>query len=67
MHDKNKSQSAFDEIKDYSIEQLSTLLGHALVHIDKFCNERLADFTAIFGADLKMLDSRMQRFMAGLK
>jgi hypothetical protein len=46
MHDKNKSQSAFDEIKDYSIEQLSTLLGHALAHIDKFCNERLTDFAA---------------------
>lgn len=46
MHDKSKSQSAFDEIKDYSVEQLSTLLGHALAHIDKFCNERLADFSA---------------------
>lgn len=46
MHDKNKSQSAFDEIKDYSVEQLSTLLGHALAHTDKFCNERLADFSA---------------------
>src|SRR5687767_7658418 len=46
MHDKNKSQSAFDEIKDYSVEQLSTLLGHALAHIDKFCTERLTDFAA---------------------
>lgn len=46
MHDKNKSQSAFDEIKDYSVEQLSTLLGHALAHIEKFCTERLSDFSA---------------------
>jgi hypothetical protein len=46
MHDKNKSQSAFDEIKDYSVEQLSTLLGHALAHVDKFCTERLTDFSA---------------------
>ncbi len=46
MHDKNKSQSAFDEIKDYSVEQLSTLLGHALAHIEKFCIERLSDFSA---------------------
>ncbi|HEX5057121.1 MAG TPA: DUF1631 family protein [Gammaproteobacteria bacterium] len=46
MQDKNKSQSAFDEIKDYSTTQLSTLLGHALAHIDKFCNERLTDFAA---------------------
>lgn len=29
--------------------------------------QRLADFTAVFGSDLKMLDARMQRFMAGLK
>jgi hypothetical protein len=29
--------------------------------------ERLSHFTAIFGADLKMLEARMQRFMAGLK
>jgi hypothetical protein len=46
MHDKNKSQSAFDEIKDYSAEQLSALMGHALAHIEKFCTERLSDFTA---------------------
>lgn len=46
MHDKNKSQSAFDEIKDYSVEQLSTLLGHALAHTEKFCVERLSDFSA---------------------
>ena len=29
--------------------------------------KRLQDFTDIFGADLAMLDARMQRFMAGLK
>jgi hypothetical protein len=29
--------------------------------------QRLADFTAVFGSDLKMLDARMQRFLAGLK
>jgi hypothetical protein len=29
--------------------------------------KRLADFTQIFGTDLKMLDARMQRFLAGLK
>lgn len=29
--------------------------------------ERLSHFTGIFGADLKMLEARMQRFMAGLK
>jgi hypothetical protein len=29
--------------------------------------QRLQDFTAVFGADLTMLDARMQRFMAGLK
>jgi hypothetical protein len=46
MHDKNKGQSAFDEVKDYSVEQLSALLGHALAHVDKFCVERLSDFAA---------------------
>jgi hypothetical protein len=29
--------------------------------------ERLKDFTDIFGTDLKMLDARLQRFLAGLK
>src|SRR5262245_25200948 len=29
--------------------------------------QRLKDFTDIFGADLKMLDARLQRFVAGLK
>jgi hypothetical protein len=29
--------------------------------------ERLADFTAVFGSDLAMLDARLQRFVAGLK
>ena len=29
--------------------------------------QRLKDFTDIYGSDLKMLDARMQRFIAGLK
>jgi len=29
--------------------------------------QRLNDFTDIFGSDLKMLDARLQRFVAGLK
>jgi hypothetical protein len=29
--------------------------------------ERMKDFTDVFGTDLKMLDARMQRFIAGLK
>lgn len=29
--------------------------------------QRLADFTAIFGGDLKMLDARLRRFVEGLK
>jgi uncharacterized protein DUF1570 len=29
--------------------------------------QRLKDFTDIFGSDLKMLDARLQRFVAGLK
>ena len=29
--------------------------------------QRLKDFTDVFGTDLKMLDARMQRFIAGLK
>jgi hypothetical protein len=29
--------------------------------------QRLKDFTDVFGSDLKMLDARMQRFLAGLK
>jgi hypothetical protein len=29
--------------------------------------QRLADFTAVFGTDLAMLDARLQRFVAGLK
>jgi hypothetical protein len=29
--------------------------------------QRLKDFTDIFGSDLKLLDARMQRFVAGLK
>ncbi len=29
--------------------------------------ERMQDFTDVFGTDLKMLDARMQRFIAGLK
>ena len=29
--------------------------------------ERLKDFTEVFGADLKMLDARLQRFVDGLK
>jgi hypothetical protein len=29
--------------------------------------KRLAEFTEVFGTDLKMLDARMQRFLAGLK
>jgi hypothetical protein len=29
--------------------------------------ERLKDFTDVFGTDLKMLEARMQRFLAGLK
>jgi uncharacterized protein DUF1570 len=29
--------------------------------------QRLEDFMAIFGSDLKMLDARMQRFLGGLK
>jgi hypothetical protein len=45
MHDKNKSQSAFDEIKDYSVEQMSKLVGNALAHTQKSCNEQLSDFS----------------------
>jgi hypothetical protein len=29
--------------------------------------QRLKDFTDVFGTDLKMLDARLQRFVAGLK
>ena len=46
MHDKNKSQSAFDEIRDYSVEQMSKLVGNALAHTQKSCNEQLSDFSA---------------------
>ncbi|HEY3488326.1 MAG TPA: DUF1631 family protein, partial [Gammaproteobacteria bacterium] len=46
MPDKTKSQAAFDEIKDYSTEQLSKLLGHVLAHTEKFCTEKLSDFSA---------------------
>lgn len=29
--------------------------------------QRLADFTAVFGSDLKLLDARLQRFLNGIK
>jgi hypothetical protein len=34
---------------------------------DYSSQERLQDFTSIFGTDLRMLDARMERFLAGLK
>ena len=48
------------------VEYLARTAGRP-VFVDYGSTKRLDDFTAVFGANLSMLDARMQRFMAGLK
>jgi uncharacterized protein DUF1570 len=55
------------ESEPQKYQQLLTKTAALPAFADYPAPRRLRDFTEVFGSDLKMLDARMQRFIAGLK